>query len=132
MSERASMGSRADQLAKEKETAAQRSPVVVTNPPTKKTTIAKTDSEPTQQPQQEADTRPAGILQRRNSFQKQREQWVVSDAIKSPSPTPPASSQSFVAKKSRPQETCRSCQIRSEACILLRKSIHFGLHTTNS
>ena len=93
------------ELAKEKETAAQRSSVVVTNPPTKKTTIAKTDSEPTQQPQQEADTRPAGILQRRNSFQKQREQWVVSDAIKSPSPTPPAQSPSFVAKKSRPHET---------------------------
>ena len=42
--------------------------------------------------------------QRRNSFQKQKEQWVVSDRIKTPSPTPPVSA-NFVAKKSRPAET---------------------------
>ena len=43
-------------------------------------------------------------MQRRNSFQKQREQWVVSDRIKSPSPTP-ANPLPFVAKKSRPSES---------------------------
>jgi len=45
-------------------------------------------------------------LQRRNSIPKHKEQWVVSDRIKTPSPTPPALPQtSYVAKKSRPEET---------------------------
>eukprot|EP00092_Neocalanus_flemingeri_P005869 GFUD01006317.1.p1 GENE.GFUD01006317.1~~GFUD01006317.1.p1 ORF type:complete len:3795 (+),score=856.15 GFUD01006317.1:678-11387(+) len=44
-------------------------------------------------------------LQRRNSIPKHKEQWVVSDRIKTPSPTPPSVPTSFVAKKSRPDET---------------------------
>ena len=44
-------------------------------------------------------------LQRRNSIPKHKEQWVVSDRIKTPSPTPPSGPAPFVAKKSRPDET---------------------------
>ena len=53
----------------------------------------------------DSETKPcAGLVQRRNSLQKQREAWVVSDRVKTPSPTPPVVS-AFVAKKSRPSET---------------------------
>jgi len=59
-------------------------------------------------PQPESDSKPESPgkvgLQRRNSIPKHKEQWVVSDRIKTPSPTPPMTS-SFVAKKSRPDET---------------------------
>merc|ERR1712106_956695 len=44
-------------------------------------------------------------LQRRNSIPKHKEQWGVSDRIKTPSPTPPSGPAPFVAKKSRPDET---------------------------
>merc|ERR1712142_376310 len=44
-------------------------------------------------------------LQRRNSIPKHKEQWVVLERIKTPSPTPPNMPAPFVAKKSRPDET---------------------------
>merc|ERR1711976_415312 len=59
----------------------------------------------TKKSQENKPVSPAGaILQRRNSLQKQREQWVVSDRISPVPPTTP-NNPAFIAKKSRPSET---------------------------
>eukprot|EP00090_Calanus_glacialis_P001582 TRINITY_DN11151_c0_g1_i2.p1 TRINITY_DN11151_c0_g1~~TRINITY_DN11151_c0_g1_i2.p1 ORF type:complete len:1784 (-),score=477.31 TRINITY_DN11151_c0_g1_i2:958-5901(-) len=67
----------------------------------------KAPGTPDPQPEIENKTEQAAQvgLQRRNSIPKHKEQWVVSDRIKTPSPTPPSGPTPFVAKKSRPDET---------------------------
>jgi hypothetical protein len=67
----------------------------------------KAHGTPAPQPELENSTDQAAKvgLQRRNSIPKHKEQWVVSDRIKTPSPTPPSGPAPFVAKKSRPDET---------------------------